>query len=72
MTEAEKNDINQTIFGPEFVPILRNYSTLRTFKYMNLTWDENYAVPTAFTLTNNGFGFSFNIAPCDEMFDMNR
>lgn len=53
------------------VPYIRNYDTKRILSDATLIWNDDWAVPTAYILTNLQFGFSFNIPKFDDVFQEN-
>lgn len=63
---------NITGYGHKIVPILRKYASVTLTKQMSIIWDGQYAVPTAHLLTTMLFGFSFNIAGFEDIFDEKR
>jgi len=50
------------------IPYLRKYDDKKILSDVSIEWDDSYAVPTAYVMTNLQYGFSFNILPFSEMF----
>ncbi|XP_070497894.1 pickpocket protein 28-like [Chironomus tepperi] len=68
----KKSLLNITGYGHKIVPILRKYASKSIRNQLSFTWDGQYAVPTAQVLTTMAFGYSFNIADFDDIFEESR
>lgn len=64
--------VKNLTLGHLFVSTAKKYSTLGRFKFVNMTWDQEFSMPAPQLVTPFGAGFSFNIAPCDEIVYVDR
>lgn len=55
-------------YGHEIAPYLRKYGMDIKLLNMKLFWEQDFAAPVADLITDMGYGYSFNIAPIDDMF----
>lgn len=71
---ADYEDIfeNLTDYGSKIVPLVRKIAPKTQFLDIKLFWNEQFAVTTAETVTNMVLGYSFNILPSHEMFNVLR
>jgi len=63
---------NESNFGQKVIPTLLKHSIIKHYEAIDMSWNENFAVPTAHLLTMMGYGFNFNMAPSDDLFHLQR
>lgn len=64
-----KNLQNFTNYGSQIVPFMKKFGVGIKLLKMKLFWEEDFEAPVADLLTGMGHGYSFNIAPENDMFE---